>query len=133
MTTIRLQRSALGEYVATNEAGGQVRIGGEVEFSAVELLLAALAACTAIDVDHVTSRRAQPEQFAVEVSARKERTEQGNRLLDVVVGFEVRFPQGPEGDAARTVLPRIAAESHDRLCTVGRSLELPTPVRVELR
>lgn len=133
MTTIRLQRSALGEYVATNEAGGQVRIGGEAEFSAVELLLAALAACTAIDVDYVTSRRAQPEQFAVEVSARKERTEQGNRLLDVVVGFEVRFPQGPEGDAARTVLPRIAAESHDRLCTVGRSLELPTPVRVKLR
>lgn len=132
MTTVTIARIALGEYLATNEAGARIAVGGEGQFSAVELLLAALGACTGIDVDHVTSRRAQPERFQVEVTARKERTDEGNRLLDVAVTFDVRFPDGAGGDAARDALPQIAQASHDRLCTVGRSLELPTPVTVRI-
>ena len=42
--------------------------------------------------------------------------------------FRVRFPAGPEGDAAREVLPEAVQRSHDRLCTVGRTVELGTPV-----
>jgi uncharacterized OsmC-like protein len=109
-----------------------VRFGsGEDRLTAVELLLAALGGCTGADVDHVTSRRAEPESFVVEVSGRKERTEEGNRLLDVTFRFEVRFPDDEAGEAARGVLPGIVQASHDRLCTVSRSLALPTPVHVE--
>jgi uncharacterized OsmC-like protein len=133
MPTVKVEREALGEYVATNEAGAQVRFGsGEDRLTAVELLLAALGGCTGADVDHVTSRRAEPESFVVGVSARKERTEQGNRLLDVTVTFEVRFADDEAGDAARGVLPGIIEASHDRLCTVSRSLAVPTPVHVEI-
>ena len=42
--------------------------------------------------------------------------------------FRVRFPDGPEGDAARALLPDAVHRSHDRWCTVSRTVELPTPV-----
>lgn len=42
------------------------------------------------------------------------------------------FPDGEAGDAARAVLPKAVAESHDRLCTVGRTVELPTPVEMRI-
>jgi uncharacterized OsmC-like protein len=132
MPTVKVQREALGRYVATNEAGVQVHFGGEGRFTAVELLLAALGGCTGSDVDHVTTRRAEPESFVVEVAARKERTDEGNRLLDVTVRFEVRFADDEAGDAARAVLPGIVQASHERLCTVSRSLAVPTPVHVEV-
>ena len=51
----------------------------------------------------------------------------------IVVTFQVRFPDGPEGDAAREVLPVAARHSHDRLCTVGRTLQLPTSVALRIQ
>ena len=40
------------------------------------------------------------------------------------------FPEGAEGDAARAALPRSLQQSHDRLCTVSRTVELGTPVAI---
>jgi putative redox protein len=40
----------------------------------------------------------------------------------------VRFPEGEAGDAARTVLPRTVALSHDKHCTVSRTVERGTPI-----
>ncbi|MFC7483992.1 OsmC family protein [Luedemannella flava] len=76
----------------------------------------------------LTSRRAEPEEFRVEVSANKVRDEGGNRLTDIQVTFHVSFPDTPEGDAARGILPTAVQRSHDRLCTVSRTVELGTPV-----
>lgn len=42
--------------------------------------------------------------------------------------FQVRFPEGEAGDAARAVLPEMVTRSHDRLCTVTRTVERGTPV-----
>jgi putative redox protein len=97
--------------------------GSDGHFSPTELLLAALASCTAIDVDTLTSRRAEPTSFEVRVDATKVRDELGNRLQDLVVTFRVAFPEGPAGDAAREVLPEAVRRSHNRLCTVGRTIE----------
>ncbi|MEO3937129.1 OsmC family protein [Dermatophilaceae bacterium Soc4.6] len=125
-----LTRRALGAYTATNARGGTVAVGGgEDEFTAVELLLAGIAACTAVDVDHLTSRRAEPDDFEIRVDAQKVADEQGNHLQDVVVTFRIRYPEGEGGDRARAVLPDIVAKSHDRLCTVSRTIELGTPIR----
>jgi uncharacterized OsmC-like protein len=44
------------------------------------------------------------------------------------VTFHVEFPEGPEGDRARAILPRAVRLSHDRLCTVSRTVERGTPV-----
>ena len=103
--------------------------GGGVEFTPVELLLAGIAACTAVDVDHLTSRRAEPDHFEIRVDAQKVADEQGNHLEDIVVTFRIRYPEGEGGDRARALLPDIVEKSHDRLCTVSRTVMLGTDIR----
>lgn len=127
---VRLSRVGPQRLVATNARGGQLSLGsgdGE-DFTPVELLLAAVAGCSAIDVDLITGRRAEPTTFDLVSSGRKVRDEDGNHLTDLEVTFTVRFPEGEEGDSARQMLPRAIAQSRDRLCTVSRTVALPTPV-----
>jgi uncharacterized OsmC-like protein len=132
MTSVKVTRTSLGRYVATNAHGVKIEFGeGDDQFSAVELLLAALGGCTGIDADYLTSRRAEPESFEIEVTAEKA-TDPVNHLEGVTVTFRVRFPEGPDGDRAREALPVAVQRSHDRLCTVGQSLERPTPVTTHL-
>jgi putative redox protein len=128
--SIRLERTENSRYVATNVRGGQIIIGSgrSADFGPVELLLAGIGGCTAIDVDILTSRRAEPEQFEIDVDAENVRDEAGNHLTDIVVTFRVRFPAGEQGDKARALLPDAVRKSHDRLCTVSRTIELGTPV-----
>jgi uncharacterized OsmC-like protein len=132
---ITVERTAAGRFSAANDRGGRVSFGtGDgTEFTPTELLLAAIGGCTGIDVDILTSRRAQPDSFAIVVEADKIRDDDGNRLTDIVVTFRIEFPSGSDGDAAREVLPEAVRRSHDRLCTVGRTVELGTPIatRVE--
>jgi putative redox protein len=49
-----------------------------------------------------------------------------------VVTFQIAFPSGPGGDQARAVLPDVVAKSHDRLCTVGRTVETGTPIATSI-
>ena len=128
--SIRLERIENSRYVVTNDRGGQISIGkGEgTDFTPVDLLLAGIGGCTAIDVDILTSRRAEPDAFEVLVDAEKVRDAAGNRLTDIVVTFRIRFPDGEPGDAARALLPDAVRKSHDRLCTVSRTVELGTPI-----
>jgi uncharacterized OsmC-like protein len=132
LRTVTLRRTQAGRLVATNTRGVELHIGGEQNFSPVELLLAALAGCAGLDVDALTSRRAEPESFEVEGRGDKIRDETGNRMENLEVIFRVRFPAGEAGDAARAVLPDMVAKSHDRLCTVSRSVELPTPIKATI-
>jgi uncharacterized OsmC-like protein len=83
-------------------------------------------------VDLVTSRRAEPDSFTVTVDAVKARDEQGNHLRDIAVTFRVAFPGGEDGDKARAVLPDIVRKSHERLCTVSRTVEIGTPVATRI-
>jgi putative redox protein len=127
---VSIARDAAGKYTVTNERGGTILVGtgSDGEFTPVELMLAAIGACTAIDVDVLTSRRAEPTAFTVEVEAEKIRDALGNRLTDIAVTFHVSFPEGEGGDAARELLPGAVRRSHDSLCTVSKTVELGTPV-----
>ncbi|WP_244298500.1 OsmC family protein [Micromonospora cremea] len=130
---MEIERTSMGNYVARNVRGGEMSMGaGEgASFTPVELLLAAIGGCTAIDVDHITSRRAEPTQFSVEVTGDKIRDEAGgNRMQNLRVEFTVTFPAGADGDRAREALPRSLQQSHERLCTVSRTVELGTPVSI---
>jgi len=131
LRSVTLRRTSLGQYEVSNARGGTITVGvGDgADFSPVELLLAAIGGCTGADVDYITSKRAEPDGFVVEVRADKIKDESGgNRLVNLAVELQVTFPEGAAGDAAREMLPRAARMSHDRLCTVSRTVELGTPV-----
>lgn len=129
LRSVTLRRASKGRFIATNNSGVELEFGeGDDVFGPVELLLSAIAGCTAIDVDFLTSRRAEPDAFEVDVSADKVSDDSGNHLENIEVVFRVGFPAGEAGDAARAVLPDAIAKSHDRLCTVSRTVELGTPV-----
>ena len=132
--SVTLERLETGTYLARNARGGELRLGSTAgsDFTPVELLLVAIAGCTAVDVDVLTSRRAEPEVFIVSADAEKVRNDSGSILQDIQVTFQLRFPEGEEGDAARQVVPRAVQVSHDRTCTVSRTVEAGTPVTVRV-
>ena len=49
-------------------------------------------------------------------------------MEELSVTFRLSFPTGEGGDAARALLPGAVKRSHDRLCSVSRTVELGTPV-----
>ena len=132
--SVTLERLSTGVYRATNPRGGTLDFGSSAGegFTPVELLLAAIGGCSAVDVDVVTSRRTEPERFEADVSATYVRDDDGNSLRDITLTFRVAFPEGPDGDKARDMLPRAARTSHDRTCTVSRTIEAGTPVTVRI-
>jgi putative redox protein len=134
LRSVDIERTSAGRYIVRNARGGAIQVGsgGDDDFSPVELLLAALGGCSAIDVDLATSRRTEPDEFRVRVTGDKIQDESGNRMENLRIEFTVTFPAGEEGDAARKVLPRAMRISHDRLCTVSRTVERGTPVAIAI-
>ncbi|MCO8274084.1 OsmC family protein [Actinoplanes sp. TRM 88003] len=129
--SVEIERTGEGAYDVRNVRGGVIPLGtGDDErFTPVELLLAAIGGCSGIDVDVVTSRKGEPERFLIRVRGDKVRTADGeNRLENLEVEFDLAFPPGEAGDRARAVVPRVIRQSHDKLCTVTRTVEAGTPV-----
>ena len=129
--SIELSRIGSERYKATNARGGVMVLGGggsDPDFTPVEALLAAIAGCSAIDVELITGKRAQPVRFEVRSEGDKIRDDNGNHLTNLHITFTVEFPEGEAGDAARSVLDRAIQQSHDRLCTVSRTVQLGTPI-----
>jgi putative redox protein len=131
---VTIERITNGRFRVTNSRNGTITLGtGEgTDFTPTDLLLAAIGTCTAIDVDILTSRRAEPDSFEIGVEANKVRDDGGNHLTDITVTFRLRFPAGEGGDAARAILPDAVQKSHDRLCTVGRTVELGPPITTRI-
>jgi uncharacterized OsmC-like protein len=132
---VTVQRLAPGEFAVVAERGAKIVTaagGTQALLTPIELLLGAIGACTAMDVDALTSRRAEPDEFVVAVDAMKVRDEQGNHLTDIEVTFRVRFPATESGAAAAAILPEMVRRSHDRLCTVSRTVEIGSPIATRL-
>lgn len=129
--SVELTKIGANRFKATNARGGETYFGtgGEdPDFTPVEMLLAAIAGCSAIDVDLIAGKRATAESFRVVASGDKVRDEQGNHLVNLSVTFDVTFPAGEGGDAARGVMPRALEQTRDRLCSVSRTVALGEPV-----
>src|SRR5674536_147629 len=64
---VTVERTSAGTFVARNRRGGEVRFstGDDGGFSPVELLLAAIAGCSSIDVDTLVTRRAEHLSFCL--------------------------------------------------------------------
>jgi putative redox protein len=132
---VSLERTSHGRLLARNERGATMAVGmGEdSDFTPVELLLVAIAGCTAIDVDLIVGKRSAPDELAVEATGVKIRDDRGSRIVDLAVVFRVRFPDTDGGRAAEAVLERAITASHDRICTVTRTVEVGSPVTASLR
>lgn len=130
---VTVERTASGRFTVVNARGGRIALAADgSDFTPTELLLAGIGGCTAIDVDILTARRADPEMFEVVVDATKVRDTGGNHLADISVTFRIVFPAGEQGDRARAVLPHVVQRSHDWLCTVGRTVEAGTPITTRI-
>ncbi|WP_432479849.1 OsmC family protein [Nocardioides sp. GXQ0305] len=133
--SIELTKIGEARWKATNVRGGETFVGGggdDPDFTPLELLLAAIAACSAADVDAITRKRAEAESFTVTTSGDKVRDDLGNHLVNLTVTLDVTFPEGEGGDAARAALPRSVAQTRDRLCTVGRTVQVGAPIDYRL-
>jgi putative redox protein len=128
--SITIERTQAGRYTGVNDRGGKITFGtgGDAEFTPVELLMIAIGGCTAIDIDLVTSRRSEPASFEIVVDAEKVRDRRGNHLTGIESTYKISFPPGEAGDKARGVLAEAVRLSRQRLCTVGRTVELGTPI-----
>jgi putative redox protein len=135
LRTVELTRIGEHRFKATNRRGGVLPIGEgtDPDFTPVELLLAAVAGCAAIDVDYITGKRSAPEGFDLHVEGEKVRDENGNHLTGLRVVFDVSFPEGEAGDAAREVLQSAIERSRDRICTVSRTVAVGSPVEMVQR
>lgn len=133
--SIELARKATGHYVARNAAGAEIEFGrGEGLLSPVELLLAAIAGCSSIDVDIATSRSAEPTGFAVTASGDKVLDEAGaNRMDNLKLAFDLAFADDASGQKAASMVERLVTLSHDKYCTVSRTVEHGTPVGFEVK
>ena len=104
---VDLTRMGKERYKATNRRGGVLPIssGDDPDFSPVELLLAALAGCAAVDIDLITGKRVEPTTFEMRTTGHKIRDEQGSHLVGLTIHLDVRFPEGrrprPRDAAAR--------------------------------
>jgi putative redox protein len=132
--TVQLSRLGKHHFQATNSRGGTLSFGKSQagEFTPVELLLVAIAGCTAMDVDAITVKRSEPSRFLLNCSGHYSRSAHGNHITDMKVDFDVEFPDDEGGRAAADVLEIAIRKSHDRLCTVTRTVELGTPVDAQL-
>ncbi|WP_110241466.1 OsmC family protein [Nocardioides gilvus] len=129
--SITVTKIGEGRFKASNERGGETYFGtggDDPDFSPVELLLAAIAGCSAIDVDLITSKRAPAVKFEVVSEGDKVRDKQGNHMTGLRLTFDLEFPEGDDGDKARSVVQRSLEQSRDRLCSVSRTVQIGEPI-----
>ncbi|WP_322921987.1 OsmC family protein [Nocardioides renjunii] len=127
LRSIELTRIGPARFKATNARGGETFFGtggDDPDFTPVELLLAAIAGCSALDVEAITHKRTTSTTFEVHAEGHKVRDDLGNHMTGLRVSFDVRFPDGPEGDAACDRVQAAIEMSRDRLCSVSRTVQL---------
>lgn len=116
-------------YRVRNAAGVEFDFGrGEGLLSPVELLLAAVAGCSSIDVDTVASRRTEFSDFRVTAEGRKVEEDGASRLADLRLRFGLSFPDDEAGRQAAGMVDRLVQLSHDKHCTVSRTVEHGEPI-----
>ncbi|WP_188191713.1 OsmC family protein [Nonomuraea sp. SYSU D8015] len=128
MADVRVERTDDGGFRAVNARGAEVRMGGQEDgvFTPVELLLAALGGCNIVTVEPLTAKRGHRlVRLAMTVEAEKV---EPNKLGPVTITYDVELPSEEAGEVFRAVAGRV----HEKYCTVGRSLEEGTEVRLKL-
>jgi len=118
-------------FVGRNASGGQVQMGSlqdQPGLSPMELLLAALAGCTGMDIISILQKKRQTP-MAMQVKVRARRAEDYPKVF---TEFEVIYLIWGEGIQASAVEQAIQL-SEEKYCSVGLMLEKAAPIRSSYR
>ncbi|NRQ32671.1 OsmC family protein [Nonomuraea sp. NN258] len=132
MANVRVERTENG-FRATNARGAEVLIGGGDEdgvFTPVELLLAAVGGCNIVTVEPLTAKRGH-RLVRLAMTVQSDKVEP-NLLGPVTVTYDVELPAEGDSEKADEVYRAVAERVHEKYCTVSRSLQEGTEVRLEL-
>ncbi|MFD5553601.1 OsmC family protein [Streptomyces sp. NPDC127068] len=122
---IETVRNGHRNWTARNDRGAEVRIGAaddplvQPSFTPVELLLAAIGGCGGLVVDR-TARTIEHPDLRITVESRALPEDDG-RVGRVRVTYEMVLPEGD--DRAAEVFARGVRLTHERYCTVSRTVE----------
>ncbi|MET9499572.1 OsmC family protein [Streptomyces sp. NPDC006552] len=121
---IETVRNGDRDWTARNERGAEVRIApadartDTPSFTPVELLLAALGGCGGLVVDR-TARTADHDELRIVVES-VSRPEDDGRVGTVRVSYDLALP---EGDARTETIENGIRLTHEKYCTVSRTVE----------
>jgi putative redox protein len=119
---------------AVNENGNRIvmdaaeAIGGhEQGFRPMQLLLAALGGCSAIDVILILKKQKQQiESFDVQVEGEREKIQDYSLFRDICLHFTLK------GNISRDKAERAIQLSLDKYCSVSKTLEATAKIRYKL-
>ena len=127
LRSVELTRIGPARFKATNDRGGETFFGtgGEdPDFTPVELLLAAIAGCGALDVEAITHKRTTSTTFDVHAEG-TQGARRGRQPPDRHAGHLRRgVPRGAGGRRGPRPGAGAIEMSRDRLCTVSRTVQL---------
>ncbi len=132
MATKKVVLHRLGghRFVGINQQGDRVMVDGDQPSTGMrpmELLLAALAGCTAYDVVDIMEKKRQPlASYRVEAVGERAETHP-KRFTQIVV---THYGAGPH--VTREALERAVELSHTKYCSVSATLNTPVETRVVL-
>lgn len=131
-TPVEVTRTGEHTFTATNPRGAQVAIGQDGDpdaFTPGELLLAAIAGCSAVTSENLLVRRIGADAPLRVHADRSKDPADPNRFASVQVTFDVDLDQvDPE---QRVKLSDAVQRAVERYCTVSRSVESGTPIDLE--
>ncbi|GAA2813211.1 OsmC family protein [Saccharopolyspora taberi] len=133
-TPVEIDRTGKHTFTATNGRGGEVTIGRDGApdaFTPGELLLAAIAGCSAVTSENLLVRRLGEEAKLRVHADRSKAPEDPNKFSEVQVTFDVDLG-GIEDADERARLVDAVERAIERLCTVSRSVEEGTPITLTL-
>lgn len=131
--TLSADRVERAVYIARNERGAEVRIGGddaEGSFTPGELLEIAAASCAALTADHVLSSRLGPEfnaSFTVEGEAPSRDHRYENIRTELLVDMSELEPSRHEALFKRTY------GAIEKFCSVARTLHRGATTDVQIK
>ncbi|GAA4869200.1 MULTISPECIES: OsmC family protein [Saccharopolyspora] len=127
-TPVEVTRTGDHRFTATNGRGGRVEIGPDGApdtFTPGELLLAAIAGCSALTGENLLVRRLGEDAAITFTADRDKPPDDPHRFAEVTVRAEF------DGVLDERLLAAVE-RAIERYCTVSRSVAEGTPIRLEL-
>jgi uncharacterized OsmC-like protein len=122
---ITMTADAKGNVLATNKHGVSLPIDpeGKDAFSPLELLLAALGSCAAVDVELLMRKQRDPI-VGMRVTVDGDKEDARMQWLRVTYAFDAEHQQKK--------MERAITKTEEDLCSVSRTLRMGTPVEHRL-